>query len=380
MPAISKQKKGLSAASLLDKSKGTEKELKTSAKKRTRVEDETEAKNTFEALAPTKKFKKADSSASADDEKTLASALFKAPAGLPTRVTDNKKVGPQPAAFTGDKKKKKSTGKSVVDSESDSDSSLIGYPSSLPSTPQESSDFSFGSDFSETDDGEGSSVDEFANNTLEIKLDQDTTDRLKKKLKGTKTLDHEIRKELAAGEGKQNLAVIYLSHIPFGFYEEQMKSFFNQFGTVTRLRLSRAKRSGRSRGYAFIEFDDPEVASIVAETMNDYLMYGRRLKCEVVPKEKVHPSTFLGSGRVRPDTTAQSHQTHRLAHNRTKTQQEMDKNVRRLLEREEKRRKKIEALGLQYEFDGFSSQAPAAALPDVSKLEKSSKTSKTSKH
>ena len=42
-------------------------------------------------------------------------------------------------------------------------------------------------------------------------------------------------------------AVLYLGHIPHGFYEEQMRGFFGQFGTVTRLRLSRKKkRAGRS--------------------------------------------------------------------------------------------------------------------------------------
>ena len=34
-------------------------------------------------------------------------------------------------------------------------------------------------------------------------------------------------------------AVVYLGHIPHGFYEEQMRSFFGQFGTVCRLRLAR---------------------------------------------------------------------------------------------------------------------------------------------
>ena len=318
-------------------------------------------------------MKKADSSASADDEKVLAASHFKSPAGLPPRVTDNKKVGPQTTEVAKSAKKaskSKSGPAKASDTESDSDPILAGYPSSTPSTPQDSSDFSFASDFSESEEGESSSVDEFANNTLEIKLDTHTTEELQKKLKKTKTLDHQIRKEMASGvDGKQNRGVICLSHIPFGFFEEQMKSFFSQFGTVTRLRLSRAKKSGRSRGYAFVEFDDLEVATIVAETMNDYLMYGRRLKCEVIPAEKVHPSTFLGSGRVRQNTTEQSHLAHRLSHNRTKTQQEMDRTVRKLLEREEKRRAKLEALGIEYEFDGFSSVAPAD-LPDVATLSK----------
>jgi len=36
--------------------------------------------------------------------------------------------------------------------------------------------------------------------------------------------------------------VLYLGHIPHGFYEDQLRSYFSQFGTVTRLRLSRNKK------------------------------------------------------------------------------------------------------------------------------------------
>jgi nucleolar protein 15 len=36
--------------------------------------------------------------------------------------------------------------------------------------------------------------------------------------------------------------VLYIGHIPHGFYEEQMKGFFGQFGIVTRVRLSRSKK------------------------------------------------------------------------------------------------------------------------------------------
>ena len=38
-----------------------------------------------------------------------------------------------------------------------------------------------------------------------------------------------------------------------------MKGFFSQFGTITRLRLARSKRTGNSKHYAFIEFETAEV-------------------------------------------------------------------------------------------------------------------------
>ncbi|EDQ92075.1 uncharacterized protein MONBRDRAFT_3397, partial [Monosiga brevicollis MX1] len=73
--------------------------------------------------------------------------------------------------------------------------------------------------------------------------------------------------------------VVYIGHIPFGFYEQQMRSYFAQFGSVTRVRVSRSPKTGRPRGYAFVEFLEPEVAEIVAETMNNYLLFDRLLVC-----------------------------------------------------------------------------------------------------
>jgi len=57
------------------------------------------------------------------------------------------------------------------------------------------------------------------------------------------------------------------------FFEKQMKIFFNQFGVVTRIKLSRNKKSGKSKHYAFIEFMDPIVAKIVADTITDILCF-----------------------------------------------------------------------------------------------------------
>ena len=49
--------------------------------------------------------------------------------------------------------------------------------------------------------------------------------------------------------------VIYLGHIPKGFFEEQIRGYFEQFGGVTRLRLARSKKTARSRGWAMVEFE-----------------------------------------------------------------------------------------------------------------------------
>ncbi|KAK3926510.1 MKI67 FHA domain-interacting nucleolar phosphoprotein-like [Frankliniella fusca] len=108
--------------------------------------------------------------------------------------------------------------------------------------------------------------------------------------------------------GKKNVrvsvdrGVVYLAHIPHGFYENEMKAFFSQFGHVTRLRLVRSHKTGNSRGFAFVEFRFTEVAQVVAETMNNYLMRNRLLKATYIPPEKQNPKMFLHSIKYGPET------------------------------------------------------------------------------
>ncbi|RMZ95472.1 MKI67 FHA domain-interacting nucleolar phospho [Brachionus plicatilis] len=85
---------------------------------------------------------------------------------------------------------------------------------------------------------------------------------------------------------------MYIGHIPHGFYEEEIKSYFSQFGRVCRVRLARSKHTGNYKGYGFVQFENKQVADIAAETMNNYLMFNRLLKCHSIPHEKLHPETF----------------------------------------------------------------------------------------
>lgn len=91
--------------------------------------------------------------------------------------------------------------------------------------------------------------------------------------------------------------VVYVGRIPHGFYEHEMREYFSQFGDISRLRLSRSHKSGASRHYAFIEFASAGVAKIVANTMDNYLMFGHILKCKVVAKEQVHESLWKGANK-----------------------------------------------------------------------------------
>ncbi|OCK83634.1 RNA-binding domain-containing protein [Lepidopterella palustris CBS 459.81] len=91
--------------------------------------------------------------------------------------------------------------------------------------------------------------------------------------------------------------VVYVGRIPHGFYEHQMRAYFSQFGDIARLRLSRNRKTGASKHYAFIEFKHAEVADIVAKTMDKYLLFGHILQVSVIPPEQVHMNLFKGANK-----------------------------------------------------------------------------------
>ena len=89
--------------------------------------------------------------------------------------------------------------------------------------------------------------------------------------------------------------ILYVGHLPKGFNEEELKKYFGQFGAVTKIRQARSKKTGRSKGYAFLEFEEKEVAEIASKTMNGHIMFGKQLDCHMVSEP--HRDTFKNGNR-----------------------------------------------------------------------------------
>ncbi|XP_026150454.1 MKI67 FHA domain-interacting nucleolar phosphoprotein [Mastacembelus armatus] len=172
----------------------------------------------------------------------------------------------------------------------------------------------------------------------------------------------EVKKNKPSTGTRLTPGVVYVGHLPLGLFEPQLKSYFEQFGKVLRLRLSRSKKTGGSKGYAFVEFDCDEVAKIVAETMNNYLMGERLIKCHVIPPEKVHEKLFVGSQREfkKPSYPAVTR------YNRKHTDRQAEKTRDKLLRKESKLRKRLAAHGIDYDFPGFAAQVPQKKKPSDS--------------
>uniref|UniRef100_U3EJV3 MKI67 FHA domain-interacting nucleolar phosphoprotein n=1 Tax=Callithrix jacchus TaxID=9483 RepID=U3EJV3_CALJA len=158
----------------------------------------------------------------------------------------------------------------------------------------------------------------------------------------------QVRKRITQRNKQEQLTpgVVYVRHLPNLLDETQIFSYFSQFGTVTRFRLSRSKRTGNSKGYAFVEFECEDVAKIVAETMNNYLFGERLLECRLMPPKKVHKELFKDWNV--PFKQPSHPSVKRYNRNRTLTQklrmEERFKKKERLL------RKKLARKGINYDF------------------------------
>lgn len=157
-----------------------------------------------------------------------------------------------------------------------------------------------------------------------------------------------LKKQKKSDGAVEQPGTVYIGRIPHGFYEHQMRAYFSQFGDITRLRLSRNRVTGRSKHYAFIEFASTSVAKIVAETMDNYLMYGHILKCKFVPQEQVHPELWKGADRRFKKTPWNRIEKKRLDAGKTR-----DKWSKSISQEQKRRNAKVEKLKevLGYEFD-----------------------------
>uniref|UniRef100_A0A7C9DBS2 RRM domain-containing protein n=1 Tax=Opuntia streptacantha TaxID=393608 RepID=A0A7C9DBS2_OPUST len=155
--------------------------------------------------------------------------------------------------------------------------------------------------------------------------------------------------KISKGDNLENKAtVLYIGRIPHGFYEDEMEGFFKQFGTIKRLKIARNRKTGKSKHYGYVEFEYPEVAKIVADCMHNYLLFEHMLQVYLVPPEHVHPKLWRGVNR-RYKPPVDFVQIERKKHNKDRTLEEHQKLLKTILKKDKKRRKKLEAAGIEYE-------------------------------
>lgn len=82
---------------------------------------------------------------------------------------------------------------------------------------------------------------------------------------------------------------IYVGNLPWSATEEQVQSLFQEYGDVLTVKLINDRDTGRARGFAFVEMEDP-AASAAIEALDNASFGGRTLRVnEAKPRAPRQP-------------------------------------------------------------------------------------------
>ncbi|SCV00526.1 LAMI_0G05622g1_1 [Lachancea mirantina] len=73
--------------------------------------------------------------------------------------------------------------------------------------------------------------------------------------------------------------IVYLGSIPYDQTEEQILDLCSNVGPVTNLKMMFDQQTGKSKGYAFIEYRDLDSSASAVRNLNGYQLGNRHLKC-----------------------------------------------------------------------------------------------------
>jgi hypothetical protein len=75
---------------------------------------------------------------------------------------------------------------------------------------------------------------------------------------------------------------LFVANLPAGSSDRDLLDLFRPFGEVTSARVARARYSGRSRGFGFVEMM-PEFGERAASAIS-----GRKIDCVVLPVDQAN--------------------------------------------------------------------------------------------
>jgi RNA recognition motif-containing protein len=155
--------------------------------------------------------------------------------------------------------------------------------------------------------------------------------------------------------------VLYIGHLPKHFEEHELLQFLKQFGSVLHVRLKRSKKTGGSRGYAFVQMASAAVAATVADTLSGYLVGGKRLVCHRVPPEQVHKKMLYNIQRKKPSRDRPE-----------RSLEKMKQITQKMLAREKRKRAQLAEMGIDYDFPGCGEKTDEPAKKKQHKESKES--------
>lgn len=93
-----------------------------------------------------------------------------------------------------------------------------------------------------------------------------------------------------------NESRLFVGNLSFQTMENDLQEYFSQAGVVSSVNLMLDKFTGRSRGFAFVEFGSAEEANKAVEMFHNKEFQGRQLTVNIARPREDRPARSGGGG------------------------------------------------------------------------------------
>lgn len=94
---------------------------------------------------------------------------------------------------------------------------------------------------------------------------------------------------------KANAKKLFVGNLSWKVSEQSLRQFFETIGPVASVKVVTDQMSGKSKGFGFVEYENPDDASEAVEKLNNQALDGRDIRVSVA-QERPRERTFERRG------------------------------------------------------------------------------------
>ncbi|KAI0998206.1 hypothetical protein K3495_g9988 [Podosphaera aphanis] len=122
-------------------------------------------------------------------------------------------------------------------------------------------------------------------------------------------LEHGVSPDASWHVDYRDTAYIYIGGLPHELSEGDVITIFSQYGEPTYINLIRDKETGKSRGFAFLKYEDQRSTDLAVDNLGGAVIMGRTLKVDHTRYEKKDKDEGLNLLEPTNDTEAEDNKT-----------------------------------------------------------------------
>jgi RNA recognition motif-containing protein len=90
---------------------------------------------------------------------------------------------------------------------------------------------------------------------------------------------------------------IYVSNLSFAVQDEDLRSYFAEYGEVTSAKVIMDKFTNRSKGFGFVEMSDDTAAQKAIQELDGATVDGRSIRVSIAKPREERPARQGGGGQ-----------------------------------------------------------------------------------